>query len=334
MPLVSVVIPSYNSAKYLPETIESILSQTFKDLEIIVVDDGSVDNTEKVVNVINSSKITYIKQDNSGGPSKPRNVGIERARGKYIALFDSDDIMLPTKLSDTLAFLEHQPHLGIVFTNFVLCDEQGNQSPGTFLDAYSGFCSLRKEQKDKQQFVIESRVAHDGLISENFIGTSGVVIPKRVLLSSGQFDESLSIAEDWDMWLRISRRYDIGYLDEIGHRYRRRGTGLMSRGAKVIAPQQVRFMRKQLEQGLSSAATRKAHRFIAEALFGLGYDYQCNGALKQARQNYKLSLQEAFSWSALKGLLVSYLGARAVAYIRDLKTKAKVHTNGTPTASH
>ncbi len=319
MPLVSVIIPSYNSGRYLPETLQSIVSQTFKDFEIIVVDDGSKDNTEEIVAEIGYSEIRYLKQLNSGGPSRPRNVGVDIARGKYISLFDSDDVMFPTKLADSVTFLDQQSHLGLLFTNFVLCDENCNQLQGTFLDRYHGFKNLPKEKKGNGRFVIEGRHAHEGLIFENFIGTSGVVIPKSVLAKVGKFDESLSVAEDWDMWLRISKSYDIGYLDIIGHQYRRRETGLMSRGADTIAPQQVRFMRKQLEQGLSPSLTRPAHRFIAEAFFGLGYYYQCGGNLKLARQNYWLSLREAFSWQALKGVFLSYLGGRLIAYLKNFR---------------
>lgn len=319
MPLVSVIIPSYNSGRYLPETLGSIVAQTFRDFEIIIIDDGSQDNTEEIVAEIGSPMIQYLKQLNSGGPSKPRNVGVDIARGKYISLFDSDDVMFTTKLADAVSFLSQQPHLGLVFTNFVLCDENGRQFQGTFLDKYDGFKNLPKEQKRMGQFVIKGQMAYGGLIKENYIGTSGVVIPKSVFDKVGKFDESLSVAEDWDMWLRISKSYDIGYLDVIGHRYRRRETGLMSRTADTIAPQQIRFMRKQLDQGLSSSLTTPARRFIAEAFFGLGYYYQCEGHLKLARQNYWLSLRETFSWQAVKGIFLSCLGGRLLAYMRNLR---------------
>ena len=98
-PLVSVVIPTYNSARYLSETLASVLSQTYTNFEIIVVDDGSMDNTREVVAGLKSPKVKYFWQSNSGGPSHPRNRGIELAQGHYIALFDSDDIMLPAKLA-------------------------------------------------------------------------------------------------------------------------------------------------------------------------------------------------------------------------------------------
>ena len=97
-PLVSVVLTTYNRADLISETIESILSQTFRNFELIVVDDGSTDNTEEVVRSYNDERVHYIKTDNWGGPAKPRNIGIKKAKGEYIAFCDDDDLWLPNKL--------------------------------------------------------------------------------------------------------------------------------------------------------------------------------------------------------------------------------------------
>ena len=96
-PKVSIIIPTYNASTYIEETLESIFNQTFCDYEIIVIDDGSTDNTKDLLEKY-AHKITYIYQENSGAPAKPRNVGIQRAKAPYIALFDADDIMLEKKL--------------------------------------------------------------------------------------------------------------------------------------------------------------------------------------------------------------------------------------------
>ncbi len=318
-PLISVVIPTYNSAQYLPETIESILSQSWQDFEIIIVDDGSTDNTQGVVRAFNSNKIQYIGQENSGGPSRPRNVGIHHARGKYISLFDSDDLMSRNKLEEAVAFLERYPDLGLLFANFEVCNECGDSFPGTFLDTFQEFCDLPKKQVGKKWFIIESAVAYEHLFNENFIGTSGAVIPRSVFLSVGGFDESIAGPEDRDMWLRISRRYALGYLDVVGHRYRRRDTGIMGRGDGVLAPHRIRVMRKQLETELPPSLQRRASRNIARSLFDLGYHWQSLGDFKQARNYYWSSLKESFSVVALRGLLVSCLGRRLVAFLKECR---------------
>ena len=320
-PLVSVVIPTYNSAQYLPETIESILSQSWQDFEIIIVDDGSTDNTQEVVGAFHSNKIRYIGQENSGGPSRPRNVGVNHARGKYISLFDSDDLMSRNKLAEAVAFLEQHSDLGLLFANFEVCNERGDSFPGTFLDEYQTFWDLPKKQVGEKWFVIESAVAHESLFFQNFIGTSGTVIPKAVFLSVGGFDESIAGPEDRDMWLRISRRYALGYLDVVGHRYRRRETGIMGRGGAVLAPYRIRVMRKQLETELPPSLRRHARRNIAQSMFELGYYYRSLGDFKQARAHYWSSLKESFSLVALRGLLISCLGKRLAAFLKECRDR-------------
>ncbi len=321
MPLVSVVIPTYNSAQYLSETIESVLSQSWQDFEIIIVDDGSTDNTQEVVGAFNSNKIRYIRQENSGGPSRPRNVGIHHARGKYISLCDSDDLMSRNKLEGAVAFLERYSDLGLLFANFEVCNERGDSVPGRFLDEFQTFWDLPKKQVGEKWFIIESELAYKTLLCQNFIGTSGTVVPKEVFLSVGKFDESIAGPEDRDMWLRISRCYALGYLDVVGHKYRHRETGIMGRGDGVLAPYRIRVMRKQLETGLPPSLQRHARRNIAQSMFALGYHWQSLGDFRQARTHYWNSLKESFSVLALKGLLISCLGKRLVAFLKECRER-------------
>ncbi len=320
-PLVSVVIPTYNSAQYLLETIQSVLSQSWQDFEIIIVDDGSTDNTQEVVEAFNSNKIRYIRQENSGGPSRPRNVGISHARGKYVSLCDSDDLMSRNKLEEAVAFLERYSDLGLLFANFEVCNERGDSVPGRFLDEFQSFWDLPKKQVGEKWFIIESELAYKTLLCLNFIGTSGTVVPKEVFLSVGKFDESIAGPEDRDMWLRISRCYALGYLDVVGHKYRHRGTGIMGRGEGVLAPYRIRVMRKQLETGLPPSLQRHARRNIAQSMFALGYHWQSLGDFRQARTHYWNSLKESFSVLALKGLLISCLGKRLVAFLKECRER-------------
>ena len=320
MPLISVVIPTYNSARYLPATLQSVLAQSIRDLEIIVVDDGSTDGTEAVVHELKSEKIVYIKQANSGGPSRPRNMGIRAARGKYISIFDSDDLMLPNKLSESVAFLEDHPSLGFVFTNFVVCNDEGEDFAGTFLDTYSGFWNLPKTVVGTTRCIVTGCAAYENLFSENYIGTSGVVVPKAVFMTVGDFDETLAGPEDRDMWFRIAKRYDIGFLDVIGHRYRRRHSGITGRGPKVLAPQRIRVFKKQIADGLPSTLVKRAESSVAQEFFRIGYWHQCCGELREARKQYMLSFGVMKSWRALRGIAISFLGGRCVGRLQELRS--------------
>lgn len=321
--LVSVVIPTYNSARYIGETLESVLNQDYPCLEVVVVDDGSTDNTKDVVKTFDPQRVTYLYQANSGGPSGPRNRGIQQARGRYIALIDSDDIMLPGKIKRAVAMLSQQPRLGLVFTNFAKFDEVQGQYPSAFLDTYQHFWKLPKKQLTESQYVIESDSAYEGLISENYIGTSGVVVPKTVFSQIGLFDESLQGPEDFDMWLRITSVYDVGFIDMIGHRYRIRTDSIMSRGGRKLIPHRLIVWQKQLARQLPDSLRKKVRKRFAHQLWELGYCYQIDAEMKRARKQYLLSLREAQSWLAWKGLLTAFLGVRVERVLKRIREQLR-----------
>jgi glycosyltransferase involved in cell wall biosynthesis len=315
-PLVTVVIPTYNNARYLGETVESVLSQQFDQLEIIVVDDGSTDNTAEVVKAFDPKRVLYVCQANSGAPAGPRNQGIRLARGRYIALLDSDDVWLPRKIERAVDMLAREGQLGLVFTDFVKFEEGRGQYPGTFLDTYAYFHGLPKRQVGEGQYVIQSNVAYDGLMSENYIGTSGVVMPKDVFNNVGLFDETLRGPEDFDMWLRVSSHYDIGFIDMVGHRYRVWTGSITSGGDGKLIPHQMKVLRKQLAGIHTAGMEKKIRKKLASQLWALGYFHQTHGEMGLARQHYLLSLREAQSLRAWKGLCLTILGAGFVQMLK------------------
>ena len=129
-PLVSVIIPAYNSADFIDEALKSVFDQTYKDLEIIVVDDGSTDDTRAVLEKY-GDRVNYHYQDNNG-PASARNRGIKLARGKYIAFLDADDLWLPTKLEKQVALFKNRENLGFVTTGVCSFDENGDYGFATY----------------------------------------------------------------------------------------------------------------------------------------------------------------------------------------------------------
>lgn len=189
-PLVSVVMPSYNHGRFIGRSVQSVLSQTYSNLELIVVDNNSSDNTDEVLGAINDPRLKVLKFSNGGVIAASRNRGIQAAAGAYIAFIDSDDIWLPDKLRKQLA---------------VLLD-----APGTVL-VYSRFRTLSSETESEEIFPKLSTCA-DGQVFRQlylrpFIACSGVLVSKAALAATGGFDESpdLFAAEDMDLWLRIAR---------------------------------------------------------------------------------------------------------------------------------
>src|SRR3990167_692982 len=160
-PLVSVIMPTYNHAQFIGEAIDSVLNQTYKNLELIIIDNYSEDNTEEIVKSFNNQRIKYVKFRNNGVIVASRNVGMKMAKGKYFAFLDSDDLWLPNKLEKQIPLFERDGKVGLVYSDIILFNEKG---------------------KEKRSF--EFKKPHRGnvfpeLLLENFINTQTVLIRKE-----------------------------------------------------------------------------------------------------------------------------------------------------------
>jgi len=190
MPLISVIIPVFNSEKTIRETIESVLKQSFTDFELIVVNDGSQDTTLEIIIQIKDPRLKVFSYSNAG-VSATRNRGISQATGKYISFLDSDDLWTSDKLESQLKALQANPQAGVAYswTNYI--DESGK-----FL--YSG-----------NKVVLNGNV-YEQLLLQNFIESgSNVLIRREALNQVGGFDESLFGPEDWDLLIRLAAKYDF-----------------------------------------------------------------------------------------------------------------------------
>ena len=195
MPKISAIIPTYNNAEFLQEAIESVLAQTYKDIEIIVVDDGSTDNTEDVVKNY-AGKLTYIRQENAG-PAKARNTGILQAKGEYIAFLDADDSWLPNKTEEQLKVLEDNPNSALVYSKAIFFDsDTGNEVRISPEEVYSGS-------------VFDTLLSKTGPIV-----LSSVIARSGILYEIGMFEESLFAVEDIHLWLKIAKTHEITGIDK------------------------------------------------------------------------------------------------------------------------
>ncbi len=202
LPLVSVIIPCYNQAHFLAEAVQSALDQDYPAVEVIVVNDGSPDNTREVATQF-GDRIVYIEQENRG-LSAARNAGIRAATGQYIALLDSDDIYLPSALTTLARCLDKHPNVGLVCSDALLFDDRGD----------FGLKSARSGRpRNPQNFRWET--------VEYCATPSTAMIREEVFRRVGLFNEYLkNAAEDWLMWVQISRYFDMMYLDQPLVRYR------------------------------------------------------------------------------------------------------------------
>jgi glycosyltransferase involved in cell wall biosynthesis len=254
MPVVSVVISTHNRAGLVGAAIESVLNQTFRDFEVIVVDDASEDDTEKTVRSFRDARIRYIRHPVGKGDAATRNTGIRNATGEYIAFLDDDDEWLPEKLRLQVHFCEAGgPELGGVHTaRWTIHTATGKRS----LTSLPG-CSPDD-------------------LSRNRITTSSMLLRRRCVESVGLFDERFPCCSDFDLWIRISRQFSLGYIKEPLVNYYVHGNSLSSnpavkvRGLEMLAAKHREFF------ATSVAANSRRQRTI-----GIKYCYV--GDMKKAR---------------------------------------------------
>ncbi|MEW5806019.1 MAG: glycosyltransferase [Acidobacteriota bacterium] len=227
MPGVSVIVPTYNYARFLDPCLESIFAQTYGDFEVIVVDDGSTDDTVEVLRKY-EDRIRYIYQENMG-LSAARNTGIKVSTGKYLAFLDSDDIWLPLKLEAQLRVISEDSDVGIVFSD---------------ARAFDGKNVLRESILKEER--ICTGHCFRRLFMGNFLVMPTVMIRKKCLDEVGLFDETLTAVEDYDLWLRISAHYKIGYVDMMLAMYRVHPSN-MSRDYCRLLDNEIRVIRKIVE---------------------------------------------------------------------------------------
>lgn len=195
-PLVSVVIPTYNYGRYICETVASALGQTCSPIEVIVVDDGSTDDTRERLAAY-GDRVRYIHQQNRG-LSAARNTGIRAAEGHYIALLDSDDLWLPDKLERQMTLAVQQPDTGLIATERYAIDETGRR-----LDYVAECCSRDGFRELTMRDLLEYPA----------FSPSSILARRDCLLTVGGFNESLTAVEDMEMWVRMAARFRVVRLN-------------------------------------------------------------------------------------------------------------------------
>ena len=201
MARISVIITTFNRAQFVKKAINSVLNQTYQDVEIIVVDDGSTDNTKSIVNSY-GEQVRYIYQENKGAASA-RNAGIEKSKGEYITFLDSDDYYKKDNLLKKLSFLESNLQTRWLYSDWQYIDEKGEH-----LDKGS----VRFDYFNKK---LSGEIFEELFYKRNFIATDTVVVKRSVLEDVGFFDPTIPSQEEYDLWLRVSATYPVHYINEV-----------------------------------------------------------------------------------------------------------------------
>jgi glycosyltransferase involved in cell wall biosynthesis len=207
---VSVVIPTYNRAPMVGEAIASALAQTYERLEVIVVDDGSTDDTAERVGRRRDPRLRYVRREHAG-VSSARNAGIAAATGDLVSFLDSDDLWKPEKIETELAALARHPQAGGVFSD--LEKREGATVVPSFMRRTRVFSRLLGGRVFPQGWLLPSRALYLCLLQEIPIKTPALTVRRRALERVGAFDERWTSSEDWEFLLRFARRESLVYLD-------------------------------------------------------------------------------------------------------------------------
>ena len=283
MAVISVITPTYNRARFLPAAVASVLSQTFGDFELIIVDDGSEDNTPDVLKPFFADRrVRYVYQENQG-QSHARNLALKQATGDFIAFLDSDDVWAPDKLEKQLAVFRANSEVDIVHGDEAIINEQGSVVSLQNMRRYSG------------------RITRY-LLADNSVSITTALVRRRCFDEMGGFDTSVGVADDYELWLRFSARYCYQYepgivasyrvmADQISSDKRRRFAAneriiqeFLARYGEVLSPGERRW-------GLARFYCRKA-RYFASA----GERGKAVGAIAGALHNAPL---DSVVWRAL-----------------------------------
>jgi len=277
--LVSVIVPTYNRGCFIRETINSALNQTYQNFEIIIIDDGSTDNTKEIIKSFNDNRIKYVFQKHSGLPASSRNTGIKIAKGEYIAFLDSDDLWFPLKLEKQIKAIERNPDKLLISTNGIIF-------PSIFKIK---FLSLNK---DKEIFFKE-------LLKKNIIINSSVLMKKNLVNKIGFLDENIILksGEDHDYWLRILNYKDksILILKDVLIKYRDHTQSRVSQYKKSNF-----FLRRYKKKAyIYKKYIDYDPTYLKKILKGILYQYKLS-KLKEALFNKKISFSKFLKTKNIK----------------------------------
>lgn len=299
--MISVVIPTHNRADLLPRAIESAQKQTYRDIEIIVVSDGSTDDTDSVVEKIKAedNRIKYCPYSPGHGGNYARNYGVEQAGGEYVAFLDDDDEWLPTKLEKQLNLFEADSNMVLAYTgvNVIYVNEKINYS------------FIPKDQGDLSRKVLLG----------NCIGsTSTAMVKKSVFEKSGVFDNDLDALQDFDLWIRVVQHGTVGVVsEELINYYNYRGTKQVS----AVTSKYERafdYINNKYKDMFASLSEKEAKQKRISEYTLLGNKAIRNRDGKTARRYYKKLLRTQFSPKHLIFYLLGFTNYELILRLRNL----------------
>ena len=310
-PLVSVIIPAYNVEKVIVDALDSVYAQTYRPIEVIVIDDGSTDNTSEIINNYKESickaggdiDLIYICQENSG-PSRARNTGINAAKGEYIAFLDADDLWAGDKLDKQMQLFKREQRIDVIF-----CNVETTKSKNGKVDS---FVMFERNKLNKDFFGHDYIVLNpfEKLLKTNFMLTPAVIAKKTCFKNGFFFNEKRRHAEDWELWLKMSLYYKFGYINDVCVYVKDDDDGLCSETEEMIKSSIdviEKFIGENMSQIVSCVSKEALSAYLKEIYKWAGYSLMVKGNSAQARILLKKSMREVFDFKTLVYFLRSFI---------------------------
>ena len=325
---VTVIIPVYNCETYIDETVRSVIEQTERNIEIIVIDDGSTDNTPAILQSLaeKDARIKLCSRSNSGKPSIARNTGLRYARGKFICFLDGDDLYNPGKVARGLDVMALYPEIDLVFHDVKYLTQQGGEVQGTFLGA-AGFQTMAADYLEEVgRRVYLSRPKFYNFMSTIITGihTSSVMIRKeRLDREDIWFPEDLIIGEDIDLWFRLVKGGRVAYIDEVLSYYRLHEKSI-TKNVEGALMGSILAHSKNFHRALDILSMKEKETYrtrISSQYFYLGYHYFREGHTEEARNAYVRSMEWAFNAKSAVAFLKTFVPAKAIAVYRKVTSR-------------
>lgn len=294
-PQVSIVLPTYNRANYLPQAIQSVIAQGYQNWELLVWNDGSSDDTEAVVKTFPDERIRYFFESNHG-KCYALNRAIEKSSGNWIAIIDDDDVWHPSKLYEQMKTLSSDSNIGVLFSNFNNTNQTTGENGIGFEQNKKGLQLLRVENRQDDVFWIKDNFPQ-GILTANFILPSSTIINRHIFSAVGNFNEALRNSEDLELWWRI-------YLHEENFAFsnkilvnRLKPTGSLS------SPSVATYMNHLFALNFCYQETEKKQRMELLPLFKPAYRSAWDGLIRQhALSGERKKAVRAFLSSARYGI--------------------------------
>jgi glycosyltransferase involved in cell wall biosynthesis len=310
--LATVIIPTYNRENFIKDTIESVFAQTYKNWELIIIDDGSNDNTQSIVKSFKDERIRYIWQKNSG-LNAARNTGIKNSRGEYISFLDSDDIWEPEKLAKQVEILDKKPDIGLVYCGTSLIDEKNN---------YIG----------KKPLITHRGYVLDKLVMYNFLyNGSCVLFRKSCLAKVGFCDETVVRMTDWEFYLRFSIYFKFWGIDKYLLKYRIHQKA-MSCDYELFVDSGFKILKRVFQTTdlnpdylrLINTAYAMRYRYIGKRYFENSEFQRSRGYLKEAvKKDFSMLIKS----DALLFYILSWFPIKQINLLKNIKKKITALTS-------